>query len=329
MLVGLAVNSSHRQREKPSSAGATPTSFSAMRRYTILSTDQSAPSVVPLDGGPTSTLLPAGPPDPQRPVEVPGGVVFLRRGLAYFFATPGHGAPQPLGPADHLFGMLWPGLVGVQRGVGPAPVTVQFVTTPGIGGSNSPVWRLPAGYEALAQAGSGLLVRNGDGQLRIWSLDGGQLGPIIGQPRSVIDTRDDEVAWRASTECDNDGECPLHITDINTGVDHVVAPPASHGGFLDGGALSPDGRLLAAFVAAPFAKHPQAELVIVDVGTSVIKHLANSVVDVGEPVGAAVWTADATTVFFCGLNGQMHAYQPGDAGAVTLNVPASYSFVVW
>jgi len=25
----------------------------------------------------------------------------------------------------------------------------------------------------------------------------------------------------------------------------------------------------------------------------------------------------------------MRAYQPGDAGAVTLNVPASYRFVVW
>ena len=330
-LAALVVNRPQRHPTEPSAAphATLPITVSPMQRYTVLYTDQLGPRVVPLDGGPTSTLMAAGPADPQRPVEVSGGVAFLRRGVVYFLATALRAAARPLGPADHLFTMLWPGLVGVQRGSGPGTVTVQFVSTTAQSADNSPVWQLPTGYQALAQAGSGLLVQDANGQLRIWSLDGGRLGPVISRSGDVIGTSGDEVAWRSNTGCDGDAECPLHITNASTGTDRVVSPPTAHGGFLGGGALSPDGRFLAAFIAAPFVSNPTAELVVVDLGASVIKRLANSAVDVGEPVGAAVWTADGTTVFFCGLNGQMRAYQPGDTGAVTVNVPASYNFAVW
>jgi hypothetical protein len=237
-LVGLAVNRSHRHPTEPSpvSPAASPITASAMQHYTVFYTDQSGPRVIPLDGGPRSTLMPAGPADSERPLQVSGGVVFLRRGLAYFLATPW--MPRPSRSARPITCSRCSGrdLVGVQRGLGPGPVNVQFVSTTQASGSNSPVWQLPAGYQALARAGSGLLVRNGSGQLRVWSLDGGQLGPVLADSGTVIDTRGNEVAWRANTGCDNDAECPLHITNASTGADRVVSPRTSHGGFLGGGA---------------------------------------------------------------------------------------------
>jgi hypothetical protein len=331
-LVGLAANHSHRRvtaSRPPPSATTLPLSASALQRFTVLYTDEGGPRLTPLDGGPTSTLMPAGPADADRPVQVAGGVAFVSHGQAYFLAAPTPTATHPLGPADHLFAMIWPGLVGVQRGSGPGPVSAQFVPTAAASGGNSPVWQLPAGWQPLAQAGGGLLVRNATGDLRIWSLDGGKLGPLLGQSGTVIDARADEVVWRAYAGCNASAECPLHITNTSTGADRIVAPPAGHAGFVDGGALSPDGRLLAVFVTAPFTSHPRAEMVVIDLGASDITRLANSVVDVGEPVGAAKWTPDGSAVFFCGLSGQMRAYQPGDAAAVTLQVAQSYRFVVW
>jgi hypothetical protein len=318
--LGGALNRGHR---RPVESGA-----ASFRHYTMLYTGQFGPRLVPLDGSAPSTLMPRGPGDPERPLEVAGGVTFVHRGLAYFLATPVNAPPQGLVPADHLFPMLWPGLIGVQRGIGPESVSVQFVATTPAVGANSPVWQLPAGYQPVAQDGGGILLDDSSGDLRTWSIDGGRLGPILGRAASVIDTHVDEVAWRASAGCQG-GECPLHITDAATGADRVVAPPRGFHGFLDGGAFSPDGVQLAAFVSAPPTTGPHAELVVIDVGASSINQVGNGVVQIGEPVGAAAWTPDATTVFFSGNNGPMRAYRPGDTRAFAMPVPASYSFAVW
>jgi hypothetical protein len=348
VLVGMASRRNHDRPEEPS-ASAPPTTTStpsttpstppttpsssaaalaALRHYTVLYASQSGPRLVPLDGSPPSTVMPTGPGDLDRPLRVAGGVVFIHQAMAYFLATPIHEPPKALVAADHLFPTITPGQVGVQLGLGPEPVTVQFVSIPPGAGAISPLWQLPAGYQAVAQTGSGILVDDISGELRTLNLASGQLGPLLGRAATLIDTHLDTVAWRASVGCDS-GECPLHITDATTGADRVVAPPPGHHGFLDGGAFSPDGTMLAAFVSAPPTTSPRSELVVIDVATSIIHPVANGEFQIREPRGAAVWTPDATTVFFSGNNGPMLAYRPADTQVVVTNVPASYSFVVW
>jgi hypothetical protein len=322
--LGVVLTRVHR---RPPVAGASTPAF--LRQYTVFYTDQFGPRLVPLDGRPASSLMATGSGDPEPPLPVSGGVVFVHRGLAYFLATPAGAQPRALGVADHLFAMIWPGVVGIQRGFAPGPVNVQFVSTTGEPGADSPVWQLPAGYQPLAQAGNGLLLIDGRGELRLWDIAGGQVGPTLGQARSVIDTHGDQIAWRAGVGCVN-AECPLHITDADTGADRIVAPPASHAGFLDGGAFSPGGSMLAGFVSAPSGTSPRAELVLIDpvapFNNSVVR---DSVVPFGEPVGSAAWTPDSTTVFFCGLGGPMRVYRLGDRRAVSVNLQSSYNFLVW
>ena len=331
-LIWLAVTKGPGRSVRPGASKGSPTSelaSSILRRYSVLSTDRSGPRLTRLDGISASISSVPGASGPERPVEVSGGGVFLQGGRAYFVASGNSAMPVALGLADRLFKMPWPDVVGVQHGLGPGPVSVQFVSTAGASSANSPDWRLPAGYQPLTLAGSGLLVQDEGGQLRTWSLAGGQLGPILGRASSVIDIHLDEVAWRSVTGC-HDGECPLHLTDASSGVDRLVSPPPSHVGFLDGGAFSPDGASLAAFLSVPHDRSHSAQLVLIDASVpSNISAVADSMVPVGEPAGMAAWTPDSTLVVFCGITGPMHAYLPGDARAVMLNIPASSSFVVW
>jgi hypothetical protein len=156
----------------------------------------------------------------------------------------------------------------------------------------------------------------------------------VGHIRTLIDGNSAAVAWQSMDGCNSDAECPLHITDMASGKDRVVAPLPGHAGFVGGGAFSPDGRLLAAFVSArtdtgqigAVANVPEAQLVVIDDGGSVATP-SNAVVPVGEPAGAAVWSSDH--VFFGGTAGVIHAYAPGDTQAITLKIPSSYSFTIY
>ncbi|HEU5117788.1 MAG TPA: hypothetical protein VFT74_14270, partial [Isosphaeraceae bacterium] len=108
--------------------------------------------------------------------------------------------------------------------------------------------------------------------------------------------------------------------------------PPGHRGFLDEGALSDDGTLLAGFVSAtdPSSGLARGQLVVIDLGTMTPTTVPGSVVRVGDPMGIAVWTPDGAQVIFCGGGaGSMFAYHPGDPGPVQLNVPCSYNFVVF
>ena len=301
----------------------------ALRNYSVLYTGPLGPRLVPLHGETPITLLRSGPGDPQRPLAVSGGVVFLHRGLAYFYDTAAPERFHALVPADRLFPMIWPGVVGVQRGLEPGPLSVQFVSTSEARTADSPVWQLPAGYQPIAQGGTGLFVINTIGQLRTWSLETRQLGPVLGLAASVVDTHVDQVAWRASMGC-ADGECPMHLTNASTGQDRIITPPAEHRGFFDGGAFSPDGATLAAFVIADAPNNsPGAALVLIDTANGTTTLVAHGTVPIGEPIGMAAWPPDAATVFFCGNNGTMHVYRLATRGVLTINLPASYSFAVW
>jgi hypothetical protein len=68
--------------------------------------------------------------------------------------------------------------------------------------------------------------------------------------------------------------------------------------FLGGGAFSPDGRKLAAFVSA-FRPHdwPDAQLVLVDPSTGAVHLIANTIVQIGEPAGWTTWSPTGGELF--------------------------------
>ncbi len=221
--------------------------------------------VVPLGGQAQTRPLTA---DASAPLQTSAGVVFRRAGWAYFLAAPFTGRPRVLVPADRLFPMLWPGVVGVARNLASGAVGVEFIDLVGGTGAGTPLGQLPAGYQPVAQ----FLAMGAGGMLRTWAAGsdhGLQLGPTLGRASSLIGTSGTTVAWLAATGCSPEGECPLHVSDTSAGTrgDRIIAPPPGHRGFLSGGALSPDGQTLAAFVAGPDTRQPEAELAIIDMNT--------------------------------------------------------------
>jgi Tol biopolymer transport system component len=68
--------------------------------------------------------------------------------------------------------------------------------------------------------------------------------------------------------------------------------------FLGGGAFSPDGRQLAAFVSA-YRPHdwPNAQLVLVNPNTGSVQLIANTVIQIGEPAGWATWSPTGSDLF--------------------------------
>jgi hypothetical protein len=114
-------------------------------------------------------------------------------------------------------------------------------------------------------------------------------------------------------------------------MDRVVSPPPGHDGFLDEGALSPDGKSLAVFVSAPAKPSAmRSQLALVNLATMAARTVAQTAVDVLEVRGMAVWTPDGAQVLFCGGGqGPLLAYHPGDAAAIKLDLPCSISFTVF
>ena len=252
---------------------------------------------------------------PDRPVRTAHGVVFVAGGIAYNLGYPFLGPPRPLGPAEQVLAEGDSPTVSVVRQVSGSATVASVPVDPGfVAGTET--FTLPAGYEPVARVSRGFLLQADDGQLRVWN---GTLVATLGRARSVVDVNGDEVAWV-------DTASQLHITDTASGRDAVQAPPAGHSGFIGGGAFSPNGAFLAAFVDGPGSSAgPQAQLVVIGPKAD---PAPVATVRVGEPVGSAVWTPDGSWVLFCGLDG-MRAYEPGRAGVVDVGQPGSYSFTVF
>ncbi|MGH9075236.1 MAG: hypothetical protein ACRDZQ_14135, partial [Acidimicrobiales bacterium] len=129
-----------------------------------------------------------------------------------------------------------------------------------------------------------------------------------------------------------DGQCPLQVESVgeSAGLACVVQPPAGHEGFWGGGAFSPDGSKLAAFVAAPAGGSPSAQVALVDVTDCSSQVLPSTPpVPVGEPLGSAHWSPDGTWLYFCGLSGPLHTYHLGHPGTGSLPLPSSYAFAAF
>ncbi len=82
---------------------------------------------------------------------------------------------------------------------------------------------------------------------------------------------------------------------------------------------------IATFVAT---SPDQAALAIVDTGTLTATLVPDSTITLGHGAATAQWTPDSAYVLFSGPGGTMHAYAPGSARAVSLDLKGSSSFAV-
>jgi hypothetical protein len=302
-------------------------SLQTLRTYTIVYTGSDGVHVVSLERHRESrpVTAPAGP-----PLETSDGVAFVSSGTLYLLPAPFTGPARTSVDADRLFPMVWPGIVGVANDAGRGIVSVQYVDVQGNSPDSATPWQLPAGYQPVSQ----FLATGPAGVLRIWEPGSGgqaQLGRTISHTVEVTGVSGQVVAWRAVDKCAPNGECPMQISGsdpTSPGGDHTVIPPLGHRGFLAGGALSPDGRFLAGFVAAPSGSRSEAELAVIDMGSFNAKLIEGSTISVRDAVPSAQWAPDGGAVFFSGRQGKMHVYQPGEVRATTLDVQGSTSFAV-
>jgi hypothetical protein len=185
--------------------------------------------------------------------------------------------------------------------------------------------------------------------LAIWNPRTGSIGHVLDLGGAgLIDTTTADghttVAWLRELRGHcfyPGGDCQLVLTDLTTGLDRVIAPTGSLG-FLGGGAFSPDGTKIAAFIhpdhiLGPGLNGQVMKLVIVDVATGTVRPVPGSIAEYGEPYGFATWSPDGRWVFFGGFSGggqrrgkvlhHVGAYRIGTTRATELGLPQNYSVV--
>ena len=187
------------------------------------------------------------------------------------------------------------------------PATRSIPTLPS---THSPRWRAesPSSLRARHRSTSGAYV------LAIWYPTRGTIR-VLGRDAFVIGSytrpgaNHSLLAWIDGSGAGVDVN-RLAITDTATMKTRLISNPQSGvfssavpqygpevvefgSNFLGGGAFSPDGRQLAAFVSA-FRPHdwPDAQLVLVNPNTGSVQLIANTVVQIGEPAGWANMVTD-------------------------------------
>jgi hypothetical protein len=302
--------------------------------------------VTNVDAGTTETAVP-GPmslvPCNTCPLVRRGDAVFFARdGRAYVLEDP-HGSPRDLGPASFVFSS------SDNRTVWTATTTRDSGTVTRLdqhGNRTGGPWTIPAGYRISLNflpkeiAGRILLARglNPPRVLYGWDPEGGErmhLGDVL----FTVDTyqrpaaSEGVLAWIPQASCRSGlRRCALTFTDVSaTGTatnNRTIDPPGDSNGFIGGGAFSPDGRTLAAFVeATPTQQGPAARLVLVDVASGAVHEVRGGQISIGESHGFANWDPSGRWLFFGGFPEHLLVHRAGTDDAVALNLPASYTSV--
>ncbi len=210
----------------------------------------------------------------------------------------------------------------------------HLVTLSPTGTRLSPVWTVPSGYtlntyapqHPLAAVEGGIAVEStrpsptsGAYVLAIWYPSRGTIR-VLGRDAFVIGSytrpgaNHSLLAWIDGSGAGADLN-RLAITDTATMTTRLISSPLSGvfssavqqygpevvefgSNFLGGGAFSPDGRRLAAFVSA-YRPHdwPNAQLVLVNPDTGSVELITNTVIQIGEPAGWATWSPTGSDLF--------------------------------
>ena len=211
---------------------------------------------------------------------------------------------------------------------------IHLVKLSPTGARLSPVWTVPSGYtlntyasqHPLAAVAGGIAVEStrssptsGAYVLAIWYPSRGTIR-VLGRDAFVIGSytppgaNHSLLAWINGSGVGVDVN-RLAITDTATMTTRLISSPLSGvfssavsqygpdvvefgSNFLGGGAFSPDGRQLAAFVSA-FRPHdwPNAQLVLVNPNTGSVQLIANTLIQIGEPAGWATWSPTGSDLF--------------------------------
>jgi hypothetical protein len=202
-------------------------------------------------------------------------------------------------------------------------------------------WTIPHGYELTSPARAtvdGVLVEKtttaATHQLADWNPPTGQIRQI-GSFARLIDTYTSAGASSSTlalTSCPSTGRCSLELTDSRTGATTRISPPSvgtlsGDTGFDGGGAFSPDGSQLAAFISETSVLGPEAKVAIIDMHTLAVEVVKGSDVGLGESYGYASWSPSGEWLFFGGLSGPVDGVRRGDVQARVLPVAGGYSLV--
>ena len=253
-------------------------------------------------------------------------VVAVRGGVAYA-ASGRPGRPViPLGPASFAVASATAGRVWLvtetgdpERWFGVREVEADLAD------AGIPVTRgtLPLGQRPVAGAPGGLLVHvvGPAGGLAVWDPRTGRLGPRLATsaPLTVVAARGSSVAWVEASA--------LHLGELASGRDRVVAPPPGTDGFAAPGAFSPDGRTLAAVTSVGFSTRPALALVDTALATAVrVTGSEGALSDRCSPCLA--WAPAGDWIFFSriGPGFGVGAYRLGAGRAVTVPVDIPFSF---
>jgi hypothetical protein len=217
-----------------------------------------------------------------RPVPLPGGaagvdgglvqrdgtVVAVRGAAAYAASGRPASAATRLGPASYALASAAPGRVWLVEQTGDPDrwYRVREVALRGPAGPGRSVrsrvvanGTLALGRRPVAGVPGGLLVEvaGPGGGLAVWDPRTGRAGHRLAAASPVVVAASGRlVAWVEGST--------LHLGDLATGRDRVVAPPAGSDGFTSAGAFSPDGRVLAAVTRVGFSTRPALALVRLD-----------------------------------------------------------------
>jgi hypothetical protein len=261
-------------------------------------------------------------------VERDGVVVAVRGGVAYAAAGRAGWPAVPLGRASYALASARPGRVWLVEETGDADrwfrVREVAIGRPRAGAAR-PGWSstLPLGRRPVAGTPGGLLVQlvGPVGGLAVWDPRTGRFGRRLAAetPLAVVAASGRAVAWVEGSA--------LHLGDLATGRDRVVAPPGGSEGFAAPGAFSPDGRTLAAVTRVGLSTRPALALVAVDRASAVrVDGSEGALSDRCSPCLA--WAPAGDWVFFSRLGPgfAVGAYRLGRPRAVTVpvDVPGSY-----
>jgi hypothetical protein len=266
-------------------------------------------------GAPLSTVRVTGRPTPSAALPVSGG------------ALP-DAADQA---ATSALAVLAPGTEAPAKGqptVGQANERTADGQSISVPAGTDPVAVLPDGRIALRSVQSGHLL--------IWSPPKPKMTDV-GPLSAVVAVSNTTLAWLSSAGCATPTACPLHLLNLRTGVDRLVAPPAGEHGYAEGGQFSPDGDRLAAFVirAATASSTSTVQTALVDPTSgrsSLVGAPLTTLVVPGLAVGVSWWTPDGAWLIYGGLTGDLYAWQPaeslvrGSNDPVDLQLPGSWGF---
>ena len=211
---------------------------------------------------------------------------------------------------------------------------IHLVELSPTGARLSPVWTVPSGYtlntyasqHPLAAVAGGIAVEStrpsptsGAYVLAIWYPTSNAIR-VLGHDSFVIGSytrpgaNHSLLAWIDGSGAGADVD-RLAITDTATMTTRRISSPlggvfssavpqygpdvAEFGSnFIGGGAFSPDGRQLAAFVSA-FRPHdwPNAQLVLVNPDTGSVQLIGNTLIQIGEPAGWATWSPTGSDLY--------------------------------